>query len=662
MKLKSISLRNYRQYKDTQIVFADPEEGKPFTVIEGANGTGKTNILNSITWCLYEREAHLGKKYQGLPIINTVTLSQLKPHQVATIEVQIKAENDEGNPEVFRRTQDVSKTNQGDPEYGRSELRVSYRHGRDWERSKDPEWRVRSLVPEAIQEYFFFDGERLDTYFARASKDRIKKEVFTISQLELFNSVIEHLDKRKVEYTRELRDINPKAETVIEEIQRKKQEREERQKGLQDLEHQIDEAKDLENDLSERLRKLPIRRGELERLQDRRTYCDNRLMSLEREIAELKQENLQYLLSSANIIIAFPHIRNTRKLLEQKLERGEIPPQYKKEFIQGLLERECCICGSDISHGEARSRIEKLMIECSELSELSQELIEEKVKLSNLTERAKKFRQGQQRFGREIRRKEEEYQRAEEELREIEQKVKGIDDEEVQRLEREYGTVRRKKEELLQQSGMIGQIIKDIDDRIQSLTSQYQREIKKIEKHGGVKKRILFCEECAEAANEIMTEVMEEIRAEIEAKTKEQFMAIIWKKESYRDVFVDENYEISVLDQTGTEAIGTLSAGERQVLALSFTAALNMVSGFNLPIIIDTPLGRISREPKLNIAMGLPKYMEGKQIVLLVTDEEYSKEVRDALRGYLGKEYRIKFFETEDGNRAEVSTYEEGAR
>jgi len=102
------------------------------------------------------------------------------------------------------------------------------------------------------------------------------------------------------------------------------------------------------------------------------------------------------------------------------------------------------------------------------------------------------------------------------------------------------------------------------------------------------------------------------------------------------------------------EGIGTLSAGERQVLALSFMAALNSVSGFDVPIIIDTPLGRISKEPKKSIARNLPKYLKGEQVTLLVTEEEYTPEVRASLSGRVGKSYVIEFKETGNGNLAEV--------
>ena len=87
-------------------------------------------------------------------------------------------------------------------------------------------------------------------------------------------------------------------------------------------------------------------------------------------------------------------------------------------------------------------------------------------------------------------------------------------------------------------------------------------------------------------------------------------------------------------------------------------AALNTVSGFDVPIIIDTPLGRLGKIPKKNIANKLPNYLEGKQVIMLVTEEEYTEEVKKALCSRVGAEYKIKFVESENGGISQVVSYE----
>ena len=120
---------------------------------------------------------------------------------------------------------------------------------------------------------------------------------------------------------------------------------------------------------------------------------------------------------------------------------------------------------------------------------------------------------------------------------------------------------------------------------------------------------------------------------------------MVWKERPFLDVrIVDEkqSYRISVISEHGQECLGDLSSGERQILALSFTAALYSVSGYSVPIFIDTPLGRISEKSRENVAKYLPDYLSKTQLIMLPTDTEYTSTVRDKLRRFVGREYIIK--------------------
>ena len=57
MRLNSLRLCNFRQHADTYITFEDGLTG-----IIGANGSGKTTILEAIAWALYGQDAARGKK------------------------------------------------------------------------------------------------------------------------------------------------------------------------------------------------------------------------------------------------------------------------------------------------------------------------------------------------------------------------------------------------------------------------------------------------------------------------------------------------------------------------------------------------------------------------------------------------------------------------
>lgn len=55
MRIRSITLTNYRLYNSANSVFFKEKEGQNIYLISGENGFGKTTFLHSLLWCLYGR-------------------------------------------------------------------------------------------------------------------------------------------------------------------------------------------------------------------------------------------------------------------------------------------------------------------------------------------------------------------------------------------------------------------------------------------------------------------------------------------------------------------------------------------------------------------------------------------------------------------------------
>ena len=93
--------------------------------------------------------------------------------------------------------------------------------------------------------------------------------------------------------------------------------------------------------------------------------------------------------------------------------------------------------------------------------------------------------------------------------------------------------------------------------------------------------------------------------------------------------------------------LGSLSAGETEVLAFSFLSALSSISGFEFPVIIDTLFGRISKKTRINFTQILPTVMKDKQIIILVTDTEFTEDLAKILKPNISKYYRINYDQIE---------------
>lgn len=665
MIMESVKLKNYRQYRDQEVFFAVPRSQRNFTIIQGVNGSGKTNLLNAITWCLYGEEKHLDKKNIGLPIISAMSCNELDPGKQAETEVEIRMKDDKNKKLIFRRTLKFHKSQKGeimkvpDPLSGAdgSKFEVFMQVGNAIQLVNSPEYVVKRHIPEGIEEFFFFDGERLNNYFREITGEKVRNEVFKVSQLDSLEKAIDHLQKKERDFLRENRELSPKAQEIREKLDDYEKQLEEARGKLARLVEDRKKAQTKVEEYSEKLRTSSA--PNVSRLEEERVSLDHRLAEIENGIEQLEKRKFDYLLRVAPSILAYGAIHITKGLISEKEEAGDIPPDYKKNFLKKLLQIGKCICGTDLSgNDECRKKIETLLQQCDDITNISEEITREDTNLGNLLDELGEFRQEQVKSGKEQKSLIKQRDHITQRLETINMELNNCNIDQIKIWNLKLNEYKRQEDTLIAEIGVITFRVQMGEEAIAKMKKELDEELKKEEKYKELRKILRFCENSLVIANGIKEGIMEDIREEIERKTKKQFFELIWKKESYRDVKIDENYNISIIHESGMEALGSLSAGERQVLALSFMAALNSVSGFDSPIIVDTPLGRLSKEPKNNIARNLPNYLEGKQVILLVTEEEYTSEVRERLHEKVGKEYRIHFREREEGSEAEVIPYE----
>lgn len=83
-----------------------------------------------------------------------------------------------------------------------------------------------------------------------------------------------------------------------------------------------------------------------------------------------------------------------------------------------------------------------------------------------------------------------------------------------------------------------------------------------------------------------------------------------------------------------------LSAGERQLLAISLIWGLSRASGRALPTVIDTPLGRLDSAHRRHLVERYFPYAS-HQVVLLSTDEEIDRALARTLEPYIGQCYHL---------------------
>ena len=120
----------------------------------------------------------------------------------------------------------------------------------------------------------------------------------------------------------------------------------------------------------------------------------------------------------------------------------------------------------------------------------------------------------------------------------------------------------------------------------------------------------------------IKYEILNDIKEDVRKTCEEIFMKIIARGDEIKKIRIRDSYEMEVLDKDDDNIIGTLSAGQFLFLSLAYIAAVRTITDTNFPMIIDSPLGKIDADRRLEVAKILPIYLEDIQMSLFVTNVE----------------------------------------
>lgn len=123
---------------------------------------------------------------------------------------------------------------------------------------------------------------------------------------------------------------------------------------------------------------------------------------------------------------------------------------------------------------------------------------------------------------------------------------------------------------------------------------------------------------------------------EIEKEFTMSYQRLSRKEDTHIIPTIDpQSFDVKLFDDFGNEIQKkSLSSGERQIYAMSFLDALAKSSGRKLPIIIDTPLGRLdSKHREKLISSYFP--LASHQVILLSTDTEVGKEYYSSLSKHI---------------------------
>ncbi|CAJ52207.2 AAA family ATPase [Haloquadratum walsbyi] len=640
-EILQIKMNNYRQYEGLNKIDLSTIGNKKINVIEGQNGAGKSNILNAVSLCFYNQETHqetTGEELETLPIISESILNELDPGEKASGYIEIHLGDDQ--PEyIFKREFSTFVTNSGYNDQ-KSDLTLQVQKGNQWEMSSNPQTILNEILPSQVKDYFMFDGEALTEFFEEGFKERVKSGIIDVSHIGILNDSIDHVKKVRDEIERKAGNLEGKAGKL-------KQELDEKKDNLEGLKSEKEDLKSTKQDIQTEINRIDRKlRGakdeEVQKLIETRDNLEQDIDNLQKERKEYRKEISDVLITTGPAIYSLDALNYAETKLDELKQKGQLPPKIQDWFIDDLVNRGTCLCGRSI---DSESDAEAHLLEMKEsMTDVNTDNIEGKSEIPRIirdgNDGAEKILQRRKR----IRQKTNEIEEKDKRLTDINNQLKATnipDDVDVAELARQQENLEEKKEKKIKEIGRKDAEISTTKDEVDSKRKELNRELKKEDRHQSIVNQVEFAYQSTTEMESIKTKILRQIRSETQKNMERYFNELIWKTDDYT-ITLENDYTIEV-SGPGSDGnrIGSLSAGEKQVLALSFMAALSDISGFNAPVLIDTPLGRISSNPKKDIAQNLPDYLEGTQMTFLMTDEEYTEGVQSMMEHKVVNEYQL---------------------
>jgi DNA sulfur modification protein DndD len=634
MKLESMRLYNFRQFYGEQRIRFSVDKKKNVTIVNGVMGAGKTSLHRAFVWCLY---GEWDEQTRG-QIVNKRAINESPLNFKVETSVQMVFTH-AGERYTAVRTLQVVKTSEstwqpvGESGLSLTKITLSGQH----ETIRNAQNFLEFILPSSVSPYLFFDGEQIDEFVKPGHETKVKSAVRNVLRIEVLERARHHLDAVARDYQKDLKSrASGRLQLLLAARESAQSELDDEQKRLEELRAEKGLANKQIEELNERLRQIES----VKEWEEKRRGVQSQLQSCEKTRERIWAE-VKDLINRSYIQMSMPVILEATKLLDEKRERGEIPPGIREQFIQDLINRGECICKRPIIEGSPEHQHLARLLQRSVSTYLTNAVVQCAGDLRSLTANTGDTLGQIKEKMVEKAKMEDDIDAYNQELTDISQHLLQFDVEEVRLLEK------KRKDHQDRLYSIIGDIGRK-EERIEVLRRAIETSQHDIEKAQVSEKRARRLQKCLslatrahEAVDRMCDVFAADMRKRIQTEAKQIFQKLVWKESQFQDICLSEDYSLEVLDRWGLPARRELSAGERQVLSLAFIIAMAKVAGEEAPLVVDTPFGRLSTAPRQSITNNIPELLE--QLILFVTDEELREQARQNIVPRIGAEYELRF-------------------
>jgi DNA sulfur modification protein DndD len=644
MKLKKITLTNFGIYKNFHAYDFSVTPEKNLILISGKNGAGKTTLLNALKLCLYG-PMFLGYQGYSAPYyayvetkLNEFAKKEIEQTYSIHLSFELTEDQTVQNYEIHRNwhysrrgklKEDLIVLKNDDTLSGKKVVEF-FQY-------------LQKLIPPSLFDIYFFDGEKIEKLFLLKNGTEDLMEIFeSLYNLDLFSqlqtdltnyvhrkTVYNTLDENQKKYTdliarkQTLLDQFKDGEIQIDRLERKIQhakiDLEEKEKfyhtmgGLRKeesarLREELQYATQIKEEMSQKTKEfihelLPfyILKDEINKLSKslykEKEYRDQLVVS--KALTKPKLSNQ----ISGNLDIQAMNISKDKITRILQILSEEFKPHFNENFIFNIspedesfiLHLKWLVNNPDYPAGFLQEHYKLIHSQNQKISQINKDLEATMGEdLVTLLEEIKKLSAS---------------------ITEL--KVKYDSQIDIQK-ERELS-------------------LTNLNEEIKIMSD----EIKKIRKDKNIFDVVMKIQQALEAYN---YQAKQTRFHDLEAFATDIFNTLIRKDDFIKEIRIGKNQgEIQLINKLDMVIPhSNLSAGERQIYALSLLYGMLKTSTKQVPLVFDTLLGRLDTSHKANILSQFLKTC-GEQVIVLATDTEIGEDEEKLLAPFMAQHYKIEF-------------------
>jgi DNA sulfur modification protein DndD len=659
MKIIAIRFHDYRVYAGRQAInLAPPESGKPVVLIGGMNGEGKTTLLEGLQVAMFGRQSELWQQ-GGVSYPEYLRQSIHRgadPRAGAMVEVEFEAA-DGGRMSTFKVQRSWKVTG--------SDKVVEYVQvflNGEIDKLLSEEWseQVERFMPARLAGLFFFDGEKIKHYAdPQRARELVELGVCALLGIDLIDQLALDLKAMEMRIAKSARGVGDHPELLSLDAR------------LRELAIERDHLKTQHASLMTRQDALSKALGDAEskfREQGGAVYERRQeLYQQEKELRRDQDEAARALLAAAGgvlpLMLAMDLVGETLeqshrevaaadagaalkaarglqvRLIEHLRQAGA--PEKASRLVDEFLANEAggLARGADVSMWLKMAEEDAAMLERL----VGVELGDAKAAASDSVKA---------------------YDALDAKLTALNRKLAAVPDADaIAQLQSVVETARK---ECVLNEGRIDQVSESlrhqavqIADAESNLNKQVMKALESSDDSADDLRILSHAEKARNTLAQFRVRLIQQRLEALEDATTASYALLMRKTSLVQKITIDpETFALSLYNRDGREiAPEWLSAGERQLLVVAILWGLARASGRSIPVIVDTPLGRLDSEHRDNLVRSyFPN--ASHQVILLSTDEEIVGHRLTALDPFIGHKYRLVYDEKLDTTRIQTGYFQ----